>query len=196
LNAITVKANMVTFYGPNVLGKLNESDFGNLDTFFEANKRSTSEIDLNSPFSRLLIPGDFQGQIVGGNLSSFIISILGSSFEPNFSDMILVLESGSKTSQELSMLLSALRNSKLVHNVRAIIFGDIPIKKCSRWGDNSLDLIVEEMLGDLQIPIVHAPIFGHKKLANPIFPIGMSAKFNQDTFLLKFNSKMLRDNII
>ena len=193
LNAITALSGIVTFYGPNVLGKLNESDYGDLSQFFTGNgflefdlkKEGSSQ--LNSRSNRV------RGTLVGGNLSSFVASVLGSKYQPEFDDVILFLESGSKKPQEFDFLLSALRNSRYMSRVRGIIFGDIPEKEDPRWGNSvSNQDIVERVFGDTGIPVHVSEYFGHNVLPNPAFPIGALATLDAKDGKLFIESQCLK----
>ena len=53
-----------------------------------------------------------------------------------------------------------------------MIIGDCSIDESDRWGTRSLESIVFSALGDRDIPVIFAPVFGHANLVNPLWPIG------------------------
>ena len=193
LNAITTRSGIVTFYGPNVLGKLHESQYGDLRQFYSHN--GFSEMDLSGSIEAVYTTdkASATGVLVGGNLSSFVVSILGSEYEPNFDDVILFLESGTKKPQEFDFLLSALLNSRFISNVRGVLFGSIPEKEDHRWGNSVGNLdIVERVFGSMGIPVIVTKHFGHEELPNPALPIGALATIDPRVGMLSIESECLR----
>jgi len=193
LNAITTKSRIVTFYGPNVLGKLDESGFGDLRQFFSG--EGFSDIDLKFPNEQAIVFGGktATGVLVGGNLSSFAVSVLGSKYEPEFDELILFLESGGKTPQEFDFLVTSICNSRLMDRVKGIIFGDLPERTDERWGnDKSISDILEIHFSNLGIPVYLSPFFGHRNLPNPSIPIGALATLDTARGILQIESECLK----
>ena len=176
LNAITAKTGLITFYGPNVLGKLDESEFSDLSDFRTAGLRDGSIIKLQGQETDTIVPGVGEGILLGGNLSSFTISVIGSSTPCPSPECILAFESGPKTPQEFDLLVSTIRASALFSSIRGMVFGDVPIKQDTRWGPGNLSDILVSIFGDCTFPIIHAPVFGHRDLPNPILPIGCKVR--------------------
>jgi muramoyltetrapeptide carboxypeptidase len=180
LNAVTAVTGLATFYGPNVVGKLDESNYGDLRQFTQGGLVAGAKISLQSKDTSILRAGIAEGILVGGNLSSYVISVIGSRFAPTFSDCILVWESGPKSAQELDMLLTALRNSEQYSTIRAMLIGDVLLTDDSKWGNRTLSKIVADVFSDGSFPILYAPIFGHERLPNPAIPIGCPARLDTE----------------
>lgn len=184
LNAVTAVTGMVTFYGPNVVGKLDESQFGNLRQFTQDGFQRDTILPLDSSDISVFCPGSAEGILVGGNLSSYVISVVGSRFAPTVSDLILFWESGPKSAQELDFLLTAIKNSSHYQSIRGMLIGDVPIVEKSKWDNRTLHEIVTGIFDDRAFPILYAPVFGHRNLPNPAFPIGCPAKLDTDRGVL------------
>ena len=174
LNAVTGSTGLVTFYGPNVVGKLDESAYSDLNALMKGGLSAGSTISLANSGTRVLQPGDAEGILIGGNLNSYLNMLSGSAFEPISSDCLLFFESGQKTAQAYDLLFTALRNSRHYSSIRGLILGDLPLSDDPKWGSRAIPDIVSDIF-DNAFPILHAPIFGHRKLPNPVFPIGCRA---------------------
>lgn len=180
VNALLSKSGIISFYGPNVVGKLNQSRYSNLRTLKDGGLINGSDLFELCSEQEVLFHGNAEGILVGGNLSTFVNSIAGTEYEPAFDSMILLLESGPKTSQELDTLLCSLRLTTCMQRVKGIVIGDCDIKNDNKWGNKSLKEIVTSVFKPLSIPILQAPFFGHKDLANPIFPLGCRVKLDTE----------------
>jgi muramoyltetrapeptide carboxypeptidase len=180
LNAVTAMTGLVTFYGPNVVGKLDESNYGDLCQFTQGSLHAGATISLQAQDTSILRGGIAEGVLVGGNLSSYVISVIGSRFAPPFSDCILFWESGPKSAQELDLLLTAVRNSAQYPTIRAMLIGDAPLTDDSKWRNRMLLEIVADVFSDCSFPILYAPIFGHRHLSNPAIPIGCPARLDTE----------------
>ena len=191
VNAILAKAGLVSFYGPNVVGKLNATQYADLRSLKEDGLKIGTNLLENCPENEALIPGSAEGILVGGNLSTFVNAIAGTIYEPTFSSMILLLESGPKTSQELDTLFWGLRLNSCIRRIKGIVIGDCEIKNDSKWGNRPLNDILLYIFKDLNIPILRAPFFGHKDLANPIFPLGCAVKLDVKKGLLILNESVV-----
>ncbi|MFH1865095.1 MAG: LD-carboxypeptidase [Candidatus Eisenbacteria bacterium] len=174
VNAIVAKAGLVSFYGPNVVGKLSHSMYADLRQLLSGRLRAGTNLLADAtgePSSCVLSPGAAEGHLVGGNLSTFSDAIMGTDYAPPFEDWILIWESGPRTSQALDTLLWSVKLSCDSHRIRGMVIGDCRLKEDARWGTQSLREIVSSVFGD-DVPILHAPVFGHRDLPNPAFPIG------------------------
>lgn len=177
LNAISARTGLVTYYGPNVAGKLDESEYSDFKSLQNDPSLWGSLIEAKD-VSWTINSGSAIGNLYGGNLSTFCGSIIGSEFQPNLEGAILFFESGEKTSQELNMLLTSIKKAGIFNSIAGLLLGDMPIKNQPSWGQKNLRFIITAFTSSCSFPVIHAPIFGHSKLANPIFPIGMKVQID------------------
>lgn len=193
LNAIAAHTGLVTFYGPNVLGKLDESTFADLRQFrCDDDLRTHPVLALDSESTEVVAPGVADGILIGGNLSSIVTSVLGSQHAPHFADILLFWESGPKTAQELDLLLTALRQSITFRSVKGLIIGDVSVIADAKWGASELTRLLSSSLQDCAIPVIHAPVFGHRALPNPAIPIGCPAHLDTDRRTLELLDSPVR----
>jgi muramoyltetrapeptide carboxypeptidase len=128
------------------------------------------------PRSKVLRHGVAEGMALGGNLS-LLVSLLGTPWEPDFTDRVVFLEEVAETPYRLDRMLTHLGCSASFKNVKALICGSLhacrPHAECvSRWAD----LVMETTAPD--VPVVVGMPFGHGA-SNLAFPIG--ARVEVDT---------------
>lgn len=169
-NAIFQKTGLITFVGPNVFGKLDESEHSHLNFF----KNSNAETEIfNDDKLQILRSGTVKGRIVGGNLSTFTLGLTGTQYFPSIENAIFLWESGSPTPQILDQYLTLLRNTGFLSTLSGMVIGGLEnCKDKKEWGNrNPIDIIMEKTI-DYNYPIIITEKFGHGKRENPIFPIG------------------------
>ena len=175
LNAITAVTGLITFAGPNIAGKLIESSHWDLGLM-----RGNNE----PPFGRTaedcwhtIIPGHAQGQLFGGNLSTFVLGTVGTDVMALMHDIIFFWESASEPPQIIDQHLACLDNAGFLERVRAIIVGDVSYTEEARK-ERPLDDVIRDYALKYQIPAVQIPTFGHHMLENPAIPIGAVVELN------------------
>lgn len=138
--------------------------------------RLTGRTLFRVPPSRVLRHGSAEGTVLGGNLS-MLVSLLGTPWEPDFTDRVVFLEEVAEPPYRLDRMLTHLGCSASFKNVKALICGSLhacrPHAAClSRWSE----LVVEATGSD--VPVVVGLPFGHGA-SNLAFPIG--ARVEVDT---------------
>lgn len=113
--------------------------------------------------------GKTEGTVIGGNLS-MLASLMGTPWEPDFSDGVLFLEEVSEPPYRLDRLLTHLRSSASFSRVKALICGSLhacrPHAECvSRWSELLLEATADH------VPVITGMPFGHGA-RNDAFPIG------------------------
>ena len=121
------------------------------------------------PADRVLRHGQAEGVVMGGNLS-LLSALIGTPWEPDFSDRILFLEEVSEPSYRLDRLLTHLNSSASFSGVKALIGGSLhacrPHSECvARWSEILLEAAPEG------IPVIIGLPFGHGA-RNMAFPVG------------------------
>lgn len=175
LNAITAQTGLITFHGPNVVGKLFETkhaDLALVTSAFGSTRENVLGAIENVPY-RIIRAGEGKGRLFGGNLSTFVLGCLGTKFMPDFHPGILFWESATERIQIVDQFLTCLRNagvfSKLMGMVIGSFYGDEPSDYKSR---DPFDMVCEKIDG-YTFPVIYCPTFGHPShLENPLFPIG------------------------
>lgn len=172
--AIFKKTGLITFSGPMLA-----TDMYSFDTFAEENfwmmiTSNSKSIDIKNPEGNsinILRKGrKARGRLLGGNLS-LICAIIGTPFQPDFKDAILLIEEIGEEPYRIDRYLSHLKNSKILSNVKAILLGQF-IDCVPEKPDKSLTLdeIFEDYFTNLKIPVISNLSYGHirEKLTLPI----------------------------
>ncbi len=185
LNAITAKTGLITFHGPNVAGKLKESDFGNLKQFTAAYDWQAENF-LNLAPNTVLKNGKSTGKLFGGNLNCFVLGLLTANIDlSTFDGGIFFFEDLGLSPRLLEQYLFAIRNSGLLERISGIVVGQIDAPPEVGWMKvNSID-VLQSALDDFQGPIVYSQFFGHSVLPKPALPIGAIATLDTSSETLR-----------
>lgn len=128
--------------------------------------------------------GHAKGRAVGGNLSTLML-LAGTEYWPDMNGAILFLEDDeSSTPQIFDRDLTHLRQMGVFDKVYGVVIGRSPTEAGFRQED-SLAMIVDEILGDCDIPVVSGVDIGH---TDPMFtvPLGTRCELSTDRKRLTF----------
>lgn len=130
----------------------------------------------------LLAGGEAEGRLLGGCLSVFACSI-GTPFQPSTEGVILFLEDRGERLYAVDRLLTALKLSGALRDVRGIVFGRMErVEADAELPYDARDVIVD-VLGDLGIPILYGFPAGH--CARPLtLPFGVAAAIRDGRLVL------------
>lgn len=188
LNAITEKSRIVTYYGPNVLGKFNQTEeIGMpllLDKFYKTNNLFPKNCESKI---KIIRHGKCKGRLVGGSLGTFTLGLSGSEFMPKFRETIFFFESSSLDYFKIRQHLQNLRTTGFLKNVVALIVG-----VTSQIKDDEIASF-EAMLIELftaNIPILTTELFGHGFYFNPTFPIGSIVNIDTKTYSFNIDTEL------
>jgi len=191
LNNITAKTGLVTFYGPNVLGKLDETEHENLSilkgNFYAGNL--LGKVDKVN--TKTIFEGKVEGKLIGGNLSTFVLGVVCSDIPDSYYDgAIFFWEDAGNAAQIINQYLTAISNRGIFDRISGMIIGDFITEDLNEWKrtDDFASLI--EVIGNHKFPILYAPTFGHKKLENPLLPIGAKCKLDTNNYSLTLIEKI------
>lgn len=165
LNAVTAVTGLVTFYGPNVLSKLHESRDSLLQSLTDC-----SPPGLRKCLRAICIrPGSVEGTLIGGNLSTFAMSIAGSRYEPVVESPVLFWESGTRDWRLIEQHLGALAVRGTLGRIKGMIVGRVGDAEDV---DDDDALLLRALASGLSVPILWTPSFGHGATDNLPWPIG------------------------
>lgn len=209
LLAIYKKTGLVCFHGPN--GDSNYTEFStqrieqlminkiaeyklsikdeSLQTIdMESMQESTEEeiaaavkmLDRPTPF-KVLKSGQATGSLIGGNLT-LISTLMGTPYEPDFSDRIVFIEDIGESPYRIDRMLTQLLLSGKLQEAKGLMLGNF--KDCEADPESadfpdsfSLIEVFEERFKELDIPIVVGMPFGHIR-DNGVIPLGVDAELN------------------
>jgi muramoyltetrapeptide carboxypeptidase len=184
--AVGKKAGLVTFHGPNMLGSLPPRTFDLLKkALFVAEPlgevANPEETDpLNAEFGlHTVSPGTARGRLVGGNLT-LISATMGTPFEIETRDRILLLEDTGEAPYRIDRMLVQLKLAGKLEQAAGVVFGtcsDCAPSRSSFELTLSLSEILDELLGSLRKPVLAGLLFGHTK-EKAIIPMGVEAELD------------------
>ncbi len=176
--ALFARTNLVCFTG--ALAGLdfakNKPDAFTETSFWQAVTQTTPLGRLPLPNSlRILCPGRAQGPILGGCLS-LVCSLIGTPYLPNFDGALLLLEDIGEDPYRLDRMLNQLRLAGILNRLNGLILGEF--KNCYTQDNTplslSLEQIINDLAGQLDIPIVAGFPYGHFK-RRLVVPLGIEA---------------------
>jgi muramoyltetrapeptide carboxypeptidase len=190
INAIHAMTGLVTFHGPNVVGKLDELPDSSLH-FFDLMIEHGFVGPLNSRIPpKSLRDGVAQGRLIGGNLSCFILGLMGTPYQPDFRDAIFFWEAGSRSPQEIDQFLTYLKLAGVFAEISGMIIGHVSECRDKRdWGSREIEDVVVSTAEDFDFPIMVFPAFGHGDVENITLPIGCRCKLDSRKLSFEIQEK-------
>ena len=138
----------------------------------------SSEPLFRFPEGAVVRGGRAEGPAIGGNLT-VVNSLIGTPWEPDFDGSVLFLEEVNEPLYRLDRLLTHLRCSGRLRNVKALIGGSLRgCRPASERPDSWRRLLLE--VAPPTAPVVVDLPFGHGA-ANLAFPIGATVEIDTDT---------------
>ena len=179
LTSITIQSGLVTFHGPMVT---------TLATAPELTRHHlTAAITTNTPLEItpqagvVIHGGHTKGPVIGGNLNT-LCHMLGTPFEPNFKNHILLLEDRGEAHYRIDRMISQMKLAGCFESIAGLILGSF--EECGPL--DGIYQIFQEHFQDLQIPILAGFDIGHGK-QNMTIPFGMAATLDADKQILSFD---------
>ena len=185
--AIQAKTGLVTFHGPNGMGRW---DAWSLDYFkrvlfngeaatMENPKNLSDRNALTQTENRVqtISPGTARGRLLGGNLT-VLTAILGSPYVPSFDGAILFLEDVGEDLYRIDRMFTQLRLAGVLDRIRGFVFGTCA--ECGP-GEGFASLTLEEILADhikpLGVPAWFGAMIGHQTPQWTV-PVGAEAEID------------------
>lgn len=185
LNTISKRCDFITFHGPMV--NSNFSIEKTLNSFINTLTKPQGPYNIfNSPYNpmKFIGTGGARGCLVGGNLC-MICSLLGTPYEIDTSNKILLLEDVGECSYKIDRYLTQLLLCGKLQQASGFIIGQFT--DANESYSNIIDVINKRLL-PLNKPIIYNVEFGHQT-PNITLPIGALAKIDCE----KSEFKILQD---
>ena len=200
-------ANLVTFQGPGLrnLSQLDKSSFTGDRLLRVLRGETTGPVpaDPDNPNTITIAPGQATGRLVGGNLSSLMYT-LGTPWEFNLDDAIFVFEDVQTNPSIDSLLLALMRRFRQLiqagkfARLRGIVVGQMtgyhypPGQRSHRPFAKTLEEVLEEYLGSLDVPVFYGLPIGHGTHKATI-PFGVEATIDAHACTLTITEPALRN---
>lgn len=172
------KLGWVTFHGPMLAAGLDHgagaaNGYDKL-SFQQALTNSTSSWSANLGGAPLR-EGLAEGCLLGGCLT-LVAATLGTPWELDTSDSILILEDRAMRPYQVDRVLMQLKHAGKFAGVKAIILGEFPESAPPIPGSPTVLQVCERILAPLGIPIVFGATVGHTPRPMLTLPLGVRAK--------------------
>lgn len=179
-NAVTWTTGLATFHFL-VAGRLPETDHAAMD-LLKGGRRTTPDLfDFRSQQVQAVFrEGVSEGRLFGGNLSTFVLGLVGTPYLPMGDNIVFFWESASERAQVVDQHLTTLRNTGFFERVSAMIIGSVYSGK--ELSIEAIRQAIAHSVGDYSFPILYAPSFGHLPTQNPVIPIGARCRVDTSSF--------------
>ncbi len=166
LLGVHAKTGLVTFHGPNGMGRWDAWSVDylkrvlfNAEAVTMENPRSMSDRNSLVPIEnrvRTITPGKARGRLLGGNLT-VLTAILGSPYVPSWDGAILFCEDVGEDLYRIDRMFTQLKLVGALEKIRGFVFGT-----CSECGpgEGFASLTLEEILADHIVPLGVPAWFG------------------------------------
>jgi muramoyltetrapeptide carboxypeptidase len=185
LHALVQKhAHLISMHGP-VVTQLGELDDVSKQIFRRVLAGDHANLRYDGETS--IAPGRVQGTLVGGCLS-VIAPLIGSQFLFLPQDAILLLEDVQEAPYRIDRMLTHLRLARVLSEVKGVVLGDFVDCNPQRDGEQTVEEVLSERLGDLGIPVLAGLPFGHGK-RNHAVPLGSRVTLDADRRFLEVGDR-------
>lgn len=183
--AIHQRTGLVTFHGPVALSRFSDYTLAH----FKSALFSTRPLGVlkNPPEPhpivwrhpvRALRPGTARGPLVGGNLS-LVASTMGTPYEIRTEGKILFLEDVDEQPYSMDRMLTQLRLAGKFQGIRGLVVGECANCRPRDFQPSfestfSLGEVMDNILGDLEIPVLSGLVIGHTE-DQLTLPLGVDA---------------------
>ncbi len=148
LLSIIGKTGNPVIHGPHVVS-FDSASKETLDSFYTTLVTGGGEIVIKSP--QVMRPGKGMGVLKGGNLAT-ISHLLGTRFQPDFTDAVLFIEDIGESAYKIDRMLTQMKMAGLFDGIRGVITGSF--EKCDT------DAVIQEILWEIFEPYHFPVLFG------------------------------------
>jgi len=187
------KTGVITFHGPVLLSKFTDYTITNFESIFF---NEDSEVILKNPsnkngfreqyLTRTIIPGKAKGRIIGGNLS-LIASLIGTPYQPDFTDKIVYLEDVGESPYRIDRMLLQLKMAGMLDKINGFVWGkceDCSTGSSQSTWDLSLGEVLDYYIKPLNVPSFTDLMIGHTENQLTI-PNGCLVELDADQSTIK-----------
>lgn len=176
------KCRWVTFYGPMVAAGINAGAGAakgyDEDSFLQAIGRAEAGWKLRLKGEPVLA-GGAMGRVLGGCMT-LIEATIGTPWELDTNDSILLLEDRGMKPYAVDRVLMHLKQAGKFEGVRGIVLGEFPDSGPVGTGAPSVKEVCARILRPLRIPIVFGAPLGHTERPMLTIPLGINARLDSE----------------
>ncbi|HET9942276.1 MAG TPA: LD-carboxypeptidase [Terriglobia bacterium] len=168
------RSGLVGFHGPMVATAIRQGENGyNRRLFLDLLMGKIVRFPLAG--TSVLRTGSAEGRLIGGCLS-LVVATLGTSYEIDTTDSILVLEDVDTKPYQVDRMLTQLVQAGKFDSVRGVVFGEM--LNCMQNSNQgySLEDVLLDVLGHTRFPLLFGFPTGHTMRPNAMVPFGVRAR--------------------
>lgn len=188
LLALYARTNLVTFHGPNGMGRWDQwsADLAkrvlfNAEAATFENPREKGEFIIQTENrTQTIVPGTARGTLLGGNLT-VLTALLGSPYLPAWDGCILFLEDVGEDIYRVDRMLTSLKLAGVLQKIRGFVFGTC--EECEPgegYGSLTLEEVFDDHIRPLKVPAWRGAMIGHR---TPQFTLPVGAQVEIDAAL-------------
>ena len=170
---------MVSFHGPMVATAIRQGEAGyNVRLLLDLLKGEPVRFPMAG--TSVLRTGSAEGRLIGGCLS-LVVATLGTPYEMDTTDSILVLEDLDTKPYQIDRMLTQLKQAGKLDNVRGVVFGEM--LNCMQNANQgyTLEEVILDVLDNTSFPILYGFPTGHTAGPNVMVPFGVRARLKLDS---------------
>ncbi|MEO7272515.1 MAG: LD-carboxypeptidase [Vicinamibacterales bacterium] len=168
--AIAAKTGLITFHGPNGMGRWDAFSVNWVRrVLFDAEAVTLENLHDKGDFLvqtenrvQTIRPGTARGRILGGNLT-VLTAIMGSPYVPDFTDAILFVEDVGEDIYRIDRMLTTLKLAGILGRLRGFVWGTC--SECepgSGFGSLTFEELFQDHIAPLEIPAWQGAMIGHR----------------------------------
>ncbi len=161
--AFNQKLGLVTFHGPTANSKFPAFSLSNFrKALFDPAPLGTLTNPADGHTLRTIVPGKARGRLVAGNLS-LISNLMGTPYEIETRDKILLLEDVGEEAFRLDRMLTQMKLAGKLDRIAGVVWGECYNCKPTPGVDVPLTEreVIDRILGNLGVPVLSGLAFGH-----------------------------------
>jgi len=180
--AILAKSGLITFSGPMVAVEMGKGiQLFSENSLWQNLTYANDLMKIKNPESeaiRVIKEGKGEGRLIAGCLS-VLVGLIGSSYMPDLTGAILVVEDVQEAPYRIDRCLAQLRLTGILQKLNGLVFGQFI--DCVPTDSDAVSLTYEEVLldyvHDLNIPVISNVAYGHGPIKVTL-PIGVQAQLD------------------
>lgn len=185
LLAINARANLVTFHGPNGMGRWDTWSAELVKrVLFDAEAASFENPRDKGDFiiqmenrTQTIVPGMARGKLLGGNLT-VLTALLGSPYLPAWDGCILFLEDVGEDIYRIDRMMTSLKLAGVLEKIRGFVFGTCDeCEPGEGYGSLTLEEVLDDHIRPLNVPSWRGAMIGHR---TPQFTLPVGAPVEID----------------
>lgn len=177
LTAIHDRAGLIGFHGPMVAKDIADGTFD--EASWQSALQGADNWQVQTAGVEVLRTGKAAGRLYGGCLSMLVAS-LGTPFEIQTDDTILLIEDIAEKPFRIDRMLMQLRLAGKLDKVRGFVFGEMLDCAPPSGETYTLQQVIMRVLAPYSVPVVYGVKSGHVTSGNITLPIGAQAELEAE----------------